>query len=520
MRQVRNMLEEQNLRPLMFFLQCLNDDDEIDQLIKREIDCRTRFILCDSENAQSSKWVQKEVEYIKSQDRIYEKIDLNDSIEEIKDQLQQFINHTRLFFSYNREECELAKQVAERLSKYDFSVCMDMLWDFSQKYHQKYDTEILTNLDASAKDGYVIAFVKNRVFDYGSGCRQELLRAIINAKKARRVNPNVILFAISNSVAESLKKDPKLSQISDVVSLESYSETDRCDYAVETILRKLMIPGSILTQANNFKNGINCQKDEEEAEWLYRLCFKVFKEQEISGFPSGCIGVAKCYEFGYGTEINLSLSKEYYRKAMILEYPMATEDFLRVTKKIEDQSLEYSNECGRFICRHSTKTNENILIEFIPNETNLIELDNNRMTVRRLIIPNGIQHFCDDCLRYIEVRDEIILPEGLLSIGSDYAPGVTGCVFANSILPNVKIPDSVHTIGVFAFGKSYIKRLILPKGIESKYGRQFKAAHIETLCVPKEEWEDKLTLNPFSNNRRGYKRRFFAETQIDNIEFY
>lgn len=43
-RLVRNMLEEQALRPLMFFLHCLNDDDEIDSLIKREIDSRTRFI--------------------------------------------------------------------------------------------------------------------------------------------------------------------------------------------------------------------------------------------------------------------------------------------------------------------------------------------------------------------------------------------------------------------------------------------------------------------------------------------
>lgn len=33
-RQVRNMLEEMSLRPLMFFLHCLNDDDEIDTLIK------------------------------------------------------------------------------------------------------------------------------------------------------------------------------------------------------------------------------------------------------------------------------------------------------------------------------------------------------------------------------------------------------------------------------------------------------------------------------------------------------
>lgn len=45
-RLVRNMLEEDGLRPIMFFLKCLNDEEEIDDLIKREIDCRTRCILC------------------------------------------------------------------------------------------------------------------------------------------------------------------------------------------------------------------------------------------------------------------------------------------------------------------------------------------------------------------------------------------------------------------------------------------------------------------------------------------
>ena len=63
-RLIRNYLEERSCRPLMFYLKCLSNDDEIDDLIKREIDCRTRFIICDSENSQASKWVQSEVKYI------------------------------------------------------------------------------------------------------------------------------------------------------------------------------------------------------------------------------------------------------------------------------------------------------------------------------------------------------------------------------------------------------------------------------------------------------------------------
>lgn len=39
-RLIRNYLEERSCRPLIFYLKCLSNDDEIDDLIKREIDCR------------------------------------------------------------------------------------------------------------------------------------------------------------------------------------------------------------------------------------------------------------------------------------------------------------------------------------------------------------------------------------------------------------------------------------------------------------------------------------------------
>ena len=77
-RLLRNMMEEKGLRPLMFFLKCLESDPEIFELIKREIDVRPRFFLCDSKNAQNSVWVQREVDYIKSKNRQYITVDLND----------------------------------------------------------------------------------------------------------------------------------------------------------------------------------------------------------------------------------------------------------------------------------------------------------------------------------------------------------------------------------------------------------------------------------------------------------
>lgn len=99
------------------------------------------------------------------------------------------------------------------------------------------------------------------------------------------------------------------------------------------------------------------------------------------------------------------------------------------------------------MCELKPQTNEIMLIKFIPNTNNLIALKDNQMKVRRLFIPNEIQHLCDDCLQHIEVCDEFCLPNGLLSIGCDDASGVTKGVLTNSILPEVIIPESVRTIG-------------------------------------------------------------------------
>ena len=63
-RKVRNHLERLGFEPLMFYLKCLSDEDEIEELIKREIDEREWFIYADSPMARSSKWVRAELVYL------------------------------------------------------------------------------------------------------------------------------------------------------------------------------------------------------------------------------------------------------------------------------------------------------------------------------------------------------------------------------------------------------------------------------------------------------------------------
>src|SRR5688572_24325623 len=76
--ELRNELESQGHRPLMFFLKCLGDDCEIDGLIKREIEARTWFVLCQTTNSTASKWVRAEIDHVKSlPDKVYKEVDLN-----------------------------------------------------------------------------------------------------------------------------------------------------------------------------------------------------------------------------------------------------------------------------------------------------------------------------------------------------------------------------------------------------------------------------------------------------------
>lgn len=116
-RLLRNMLEEEGYRPIMFFLLCLNDDEEIGELIKREIDCRKRFILCDSPNARQSAWVQKEVEYIKGSHRFYHTIQLDAPIESIRDQILQFRKDSTIFFESSMTNLSLISLFKDALRK-------------------------------------------------------------------------------------------------------------------------------------------------------------------------------------------------------------------------------------------------------------------------------------------------------------------------------------------------------------------------------------------------------------------
>lgn len=339
-RKVRDMLEDEHMRPLMFFLKCLNDHDEIDSLIKREIDCRTRFILCDSENARKSNWVKEEVEYIKSQNRIYETIDLDLPIETIKQKLSEFKRKATLFISYNRENQKLAKMVYDRLSKFDFLMFVDMEL---LRPGDDFLKTVISSLDNAAANGFIIALMNDRVLAAGSGSRNEIRRALNHDRK--NGTKSIIPFVTTKGLLDSICHDEELGILKgyDICDISDIQNIEQCNEVVNHVLVKMLPSGAILTHAHNFKNGINCNVDLEEAIKLYSLYFKLTTEaRDYSLLALYALG--QCYEYGWGTPVDLNAAWECYSK--LRSEKSGNSKFTNACTRVSSKMDKGNNHCS------------------------------------------------------------------------------------------------------------------------------------------------------------------------------
>ncbi len=122
-RRIRDYLEAKKHHPILFFLKCVSEDDELDILIEREIKARSIFLLCDSPNTRSANWVQREIEIIRSlSERHIETVDLRKEWKSQKEILDRISQRSTLFFSYNQNtHAEVSKLHAE-LKDFDYSI--------------------------------------------------------------------------------------------------------------------------------------------------------------------------------------------------------------------------------------------------------------------------------------------------------------------------------------------------------------------------------------------------------------
>ncbi len=125
-RKIRNHLEKLGFEPLMFYLKCLSDENEIEELIKREIDERDWFIYADSPSARSSHWVQTEREYIETlAGKNIFTIDLNGDLEGQLAALEHIARQMKVYVSYSHRDFALYRRIRQKLLEKDLLVLSD-----------------------------------------------------------------------------------------------------------------------------------------------------------------------------------------------------------------------------------------------------------------------------------------------------------------------------------------------------------------------------------------------------------
>ena len=311
-RKVRNTLENWNFRPLLFFLKCLDQDSEISDLIKREIECRTRFLLCESNNTENlNGWVQKEVAYIKSLDRECEVINLNESEANKSKSLDYFRKSSTIYISYTSTGENIAQSLAVRLSKYDFDVALAQN-DNSEKLIQN-----------AIKTGLFIPIITE---DYGLSNFKEILSArnfdieehVLHHNVGTRRPSIISVFTYDCCTSTNKANDETIDELWEepCVDVYGYSDESKPNIALEFILERSFSWGTIYAFAKNFETDSDV-KDDKESHFLYNLILKAEERYNSKSFSYsyefiGLPGVlGRCYEYGNSLFV-IDLEKALY----------------------------------------------------------------------------------------------------------------------------------------------------------------------------------------------------------------
>lgn len=219
-REIRNYLEEKGHYPLLFHLKCLDDDDEINDLLKREIQARNWFVLCDSEHARSSKYVSNEIDYIKSlDDKVFEVIDLKKEVDSQLEKLERLSKRATVFLSYSRADRDLARKVSKMLRDYDYQVFID-----------------IENITIGE--------------DFSSRTREEIINAMNNGFFIQLVTTSILNDKnAKNDMNLALSLSGKLNKINHVIPI-SFIRPDELDAQDDLFVFRHMI-----NEANDFSKG-------------------------------------------------------------------------------------------------------------------------------------------------------------------------------------------------------------------------------------------------------------------------
>jgi hypothetical protein len=185
---LRNLLEAEGFKPLMFFLKAFENpkfEPMLKPILKEEIYKRDLLILCSSENSEMSDWVKFEEDHIKSKLVPYAVIDLNgDIVAQIAIiKLYRRRISRKVFISYPRTLSPLVDGLTYALQANGFKTWVDC----SSLIDNNFQEPTFKAIDKAAEEGYVLYLVDgNR---YGEWQRRELHYAL---QKSALVIPVIV----------------------------------------------------------------------------------------------------------------------------------------------------------------------------------------------------------------------------------------------------------------------------------------------------------------------------------------
>ncbi len=241
---IRNTLEQEGFEPLCFYLKCLTDDDEVEGLIKREIDSRDIFLYIESKNSLDSKWVKKERQYInKCSNKTVYTINIDDPNVDVKKETLKILQRSRVFLSYSHLDEPIFKQIKESLVEKDLKVYNDLDIPIGEDWVKQ--TQIA--IQNACRDGcFVLIITKNslsssmvkielnsayKILTYENG-KGGILPVIIGDIDVKKEHPGIDYFFknyLSDTAYLQIHEEPTKEDIESIVN------------SIKSILRKKKI---------------------------------------------------------------------------------------------------------------------------------------------------------------------------------------------------------------------------------------------------------------------------------------
>lgn len=226
-RRLRNHLEKLGFEPLMFYLKCLSDEDEIEDLIKREIRERDWFIYADSPNARRSQWVKTEREYIEElTGKNVFTVDLSADIETQLKQIEHIARQMKVFLSYVHRDKPLMQRIRKKLLEKDMMVLSD---EENIPVGENWHDAILLSVEQASKNGFVLALLTE------TAVRSPFMQSEI--REALRLHGKVVPIYVGKATAgESLL--PLIGDLQGVHVSEEPTE-EELDRVVDAIVSRV-----------------------------------------------------------------------------------------------------------------------------------------------------------------------------------------------------------------------------------------------------------------------------------------